>query len=140
MATAEVSVRWYRYAIGDLATARVIVSDERLPSREAAYLAQQSAEKALKATIALDGTEPPWTHDLPYLALKAPSAVRTALVGIDLRPLWAAGSAARYPDGDDPAYDDDELTRLLDDAAAIVDVVRTFLHDSGLDVAAIEPL
>jgi HEPN domain-containing protein len=132
---AEVSARWYRYAIGDLATARAILADDRLPSREAAYLAQQAAEKALKSTIALDDTEPPWTHDLPFLRSRAPAVVRTATANIDLRPLWAAGSAGRYPEGDDPPFERDEITRLLEDAAAIVDIARRFLDDAGLDAS-----
>jgi len=48
----ETSVRWFRFALGDLAAAKAILADDRLPSRDAAYLAQQAAEKALKATIA----------------------------------------------------------------------------------------
>jgi len=130
----EASARWYRWAIGDLATARAILADERLPSREAAYLAHQAAEKALKASIALHA-EAPWTHDLPFLRARAPAAIRTAARDIDLRPLWAAASAARYPEGDDPPYERDEIIRLVADAAAIVEIVRRYLDDAGLDAS-----
>jgi HEPN domain-containing protein len=116
--------------------ANAILADDRLPPRGAAYLAQQSAEKALKATIALDGTEPPWTHDLLFLRSRAPEPVRSAAVRIDLRPLWMAASAARYPDGDDPAFEDDEIVQLVADAALIVDIVRRYLDGAGLDASA----
>jgi HEPN domain-containing protein len=135
VAEPEASARWYRHAIGDLATAKAILADLHLPSREAAYLAQQAAEKALKSTIALDGTEPPWTHDLLFLRSQAPAAVRTASAHIDLRPLWSAASAARYPDGDDPAFDPGEIAQLVADATVIVDIVRRFLDDAGLDAS-----
>jgi HEPN domain-containing protein len=139
VATPEAGVRWFRWAIGDLATARAILADELLPSREAAYLAQQAAEKAFKAAIALQEIEPPWTHDLLFLRARAPGVVRAAAGHIDLRPLWAAGSAARYPDGDDAPYDRDETARLIEDAAAIVDIVGRYFDDAGLDASGMSP-
>ena len=137
MVEPETSVRWFRFALGDLAAAKAILADDRLPSRDAAYLAQQAAEKALKATIALDGREPPWTHDLVFLRLRAPAVVQTATANIDLRPLWAAASASRYPDGDDPAFDLAEITALVADAAAIVSIVGRYLDDAGLDASSL---
>lgn len=137
MSAAEASSRWFSYAIGDLATARAVLADERLPAREAAYLAQQAAEKALKAAIALTGSEPPWTHDLLYLRSRAPVEVGAAAAHIDLRPLWAAGSAARYPEGDDPPYERDEIERLVADAVDIVAIVRRYLDDAGLDASGL---
>ena len=127
----EACGRWFRTALGDLATAEAILTDRRLPPREAAFLAQQAAEKALKATIALQGTEPPWTHDLLYLRIMAPVDVRTATASIELRPLWAAASTARYPDGGDPPLEYDEVVGLLTDASEIIGIVRLYLDGFG---------
>ncbi len=126
--------------MGDIATARAILTDERLPRREVAFLSQQAAEKALKASIVFHDTEAPWTHDLLFLRGRAPDEVRTAAGKLDLKPLWAAASASRYPDGDDPPYDRDEVERLLEDAAAIVAIVRRHLGDAGMDVSGMEPM
>jgi HEPN domain-containing protein len=140
VATPETSARWYRFAIGDLAAARALLANEQLPTRAAAYLAQQAAEKALKATIALDGTEPPWTHDLLLLRKRAPAEVRSAATDIDLMPLWTAASAGRYPEGDDPPYDRDEADRLVADATRVVDIVRRYLDAAGLGVSAMSAI
>lgn len=140
MAAPEACARWFRFAIGDLAAADALLANERLPIREAAFLAQQAAEKALKATIALDGTEPPWTHDLLLLRQRAPAEVRSAAAGIDLMPLWTAASAARYPEGDDPPYDRDEAQRLVADATQIIEIVRRYLDRAGLDASGMSAL
>lgn len=126
--------------MGDLAAARALLADDRLPTREAAYLAQQAVEKAFKSTIALDGTEPPWTHDLLMLRQRAPEAVRNAAAGIDLIPLWSAASAARYPEGDDPPYDRDEVERLVSDAATIIEAVRRYLDAAGIGTSGLSAL
>ena len=67
----EAAVWWLRLALGDLAAARGLLLAEGVAPRQAAYLAQQAAEKALKATIALEGGEPPLTHDLIFLTASA---------------------------------------------------------------------
>jgi HEPN domain-containing protein len=134
----EVSARWYRYALGDLTTAQAILADDRLPAREAAYLGQQAAEKAFKSTIALNDGEPPWTHDLLFLRSRAPGPVRTATAGIDLLPLWAAGSAGRYPEDGEAPFDRDNVRRLVRDASTIVVVARRFLEDAGVDPSAMQ--
>ena len=41
--------RWLRYAREDLDTALALVGSETAPPRHAAWLAQQAAEKAIKA-------------------------------------------------------------------------------------------
>ena len=55
----EAALWWLRTAIGDLAAARALLAVTAVAPRQAAYLAQQAAEKALKATIAFQGDEPP---------------------------------------------------------------------------------
>ena len=56
----EAAIWWLRMALGDLAAARALLDVAEVAPRQPAYLAEQAAEKALKATIALKGLEPPW--------------------------------------------------------------------------------
>jgi HEPN domain-containing protein len=50
---------WLRLARGDLAAARRLQKADGVTPRPVAYLAQQAAEKALKATLALEGGSRP---------------------------------------------------------------------------------
>lgn len=136
MATpAEAAAWWLRTALGDLAAARAILDDDRLPPRLVANLAHQAAEKALKATIAVDGTEPPWTHDVVLLRQHAPRVVQVESTAIDVVRLSIATTAARYPEIDDPPYDRDEAARLVSDAAQLVEVAKRYLEDAGTDAS-----
>ena len=88
---------------------------EGVAPRQVAYLAQQAAEKALKATIALEGSRatPDARPDLPHREMPA-GGVRQ--VDIDIAALSAAQTAARYPDPEDLPYDRDEAELLVTDA------------------------
>jgi HEPN domain-containing protein len=140
MASTETTAWWFRTALGDLAAARSVLADDRVPPREAAYLAQQAAEKALKAAIALDGIEPPRSHDLLFLRLRTPADLRAAAMSVDLVRLSLARTAARYPDLDEPAYERSDAERLVTDAAAIVAIVERFLVDAGIDASGLTPI
>ena len=130
---------WMRMAVGDLVGARASLTAAEVPVREAAFMAHQAAEKALKATILWIGMEPPWTHDLVGLRLRAPEAVRAATLHLDITALAGAAVAARYPDPDDAPYGHDEVGRFLATASEIVEVSRAYLATTGLDLGAIEP-
>ena len=54
-------------AEADLAAARLLASDARQDDGVVGFHAQQAAEKALKAALAVRGSELPRTHDLEYL-------------------------------------------------------------------------
>jgi HEPN domain-containing protein len=111
-------------AIGDLADARAIVAADDAPIRGAAYLAQQSAEKAIKGAIESIGVDPPRIHDLRQLAAAIPPLFDGWSSPPDLTRLTAAIVSARYPDPDDPPFEVDEVDRLISDAAAVIDAVR----------------
>ena len=128
-----------RVAIGDLAGARASLTAAHVPAREAAFMAHQAAEKALTATILSVGIEPPWTHDLVGLRLRAPEAVRAATHHLDITSLSAAAVAARYPDPDDASYGHDEVARFVATASEMIDVSRDYLATTGLDLGGIEP-
>lgn len=139
MSTLDAAARWYSHALGDLRTAQAILVDPTLPPREAVFLAQQAAEKALKASITTTGSEPPWIHDLIRLRAQAPAPIAEASASIELVALSMAAAAARYPDVDDRAYDRDEALGLLADAARIVEIVAEHLHSAGYVDIDIEP-
>ncbi len=111
---------WIELARGDLAAAAGIVRDASVPPRVAASLAQQSAEKALKAAISSVGAEPPRSHDLVRLAQLAADAVRLTVTTNELRLLADAHIQGRYPDPVEPMCNLQEARDLLEIAAAIV--------------------
>lgn len=114
---------WLRTALGDLQTAHVLLEDESLPPRGSAQFAQQAAEKALKAAIASAGSEPTWTHDLVYLALRCGSELQRALAPIDVAVLSAVLARSRYPGVSDPPIVRDEAIGWVADAQRIVGLV-----------------
>jgi HEPN domain-containing protein len=136
---ASYASHWLAIALGDLAVATAIVEAPDLPTRTAAELAQQAAEKALKAVIALDGVEPPRTHDLVRLRDLIPEHVGVRELEVDLRALSDAYPAARYPDLDEPPLAPAATRRLVHDAVELVQAVMKYLARSGVDVAGVEP-
>jgi HEPN domain-containing protein len=128
----EPAVWWLRTALGDLAAARALSDAAGVAPRQAAYFAQQAAEKALKATIALQGTEPPMTHDLLFLLERCPSEAGLQGVLGDIVALSDAQTVARYPHLDDPAYDPDEVEQLVADASRLVAAVQGYFDRLGL--------
>lgn len=91
---------WLEYATDDLAAARA--GGRALRPRHVASLAQQSAEKALKALVVLAGGSPPKTHDLEHLRSMLPDRSRARHRPADLDRLSTYGVRARYPDNVDP--------------------------------------
>lgn len=130
---------WLRMALGDLAAARALLEAQGVAPRQAACLAQQAAEKALKACIALQGSEPPTTQDLLFLLQRAPGEASLRNLPIDLVALSGAQTAARYPDLDDPPYDRAEAGRLVEDAACLVAAVLHSFDRRGLAGGGLEP-
>ena len=117
---------WLRLALEDLEAASTLCADARIASRIPAYLAQQAAEKALKAGIAAAGVEPPRTHDLDRLAQRQ-SAFELQVSLDDLLALVDANIQGRYPDDLASSYGPDEASALIDIAAAIVATAVTAL-------------
>jgi len=128
----EAAVWWLRLALEDLAAARGLLMAEGVAPRQAAYFAQQAAEKALKATIALEGGEPPLTHDLIFLIAKCPQEAGLRHVDVDLVALSDAQVAARYPDPEDPPFDHDESELLVRDATRLLGAVGDHFNRRGL--------
>ncbi len=136
----DLAAWWLRAALGDLAAARALVDVAGVPRRQAAHLAQQAAEKALKATIALQGTEPPLKHDLLFLLDRSPGDARLRDIGVDLVALSGAQTAARYPQLDDPPYDSEEVRQLVVDASRLVVAVQDYFDRLGLGGTGLAPV
>jgi HEPN domain-containing protein len=61
------TARWLRYAEEDLVTAETLLGQPHVVPRQACWLAQQSAEKALKAVLVFLQIDFPRSHDLDAL-------------------------------------------------------------------------
>lgn len=90
--------RWLRYAEEDLEAAHVLLQANSIAPRHACWLAQQAAEKALKAVLVFLNMEPPRTHNLDALRNRIPSGWETKRTHPDLVDLGGWAIEARYPD------------------------------------------
>jgi HEPN domain-containing protein len=88
---------WLDFAAEDLDACRSRPGRHFRP-RHVANLAQQAAEKALKAAVVLAGGTPPKTHDLERLRAMLPGLWRSKRRPVDLERLSSYGVRARYPD------------------------------------------
>jgi HEPN domain-containing protein len=118
--------------------AEALLGDAAIPPRQAATLAQQAAEKAIKATFVFAGREPERTHDLVALVGRADAGLGDRLAAIDLGQLSSAHRAARYPSYFDPPIGRAETGALVADARAVVEAVTERLRDMGLEPPAPE--
>ena len=97
----QLALRWFEYAKNDLQAALVILSRDDVAPRTACFLAQQSAEKALKAILVLKGLNVIRTHDLDALLEKLSDKESARFKSIDLTWLTEWSIESRYP-GDWP--------------------------------------
>ena len=130
---------WFRLALGDLSASHAVAANSALAPRFASALAQQAAEKALKAVIALGGADPPRTHDL--LALAARAHRRGLEIGetVGLAALTDAGSAGRYPDPDELPPSPLDVAELIADADTVIALVEAHLRVQGVDPSELRP-
>ena len=88
---------WLQFAAEDLDACRS-KQGRHLRPRHVANLAQQAAEKAIKAVIVLSDQTPPKSHDLEILRSMLPDDWRSRRHPPDLARLSDYGVRARYPD------------------------------------------
>ena len=118
---------WLRYAREDLAAAQALLGTSVVP-RHPAWLAQQAAEKAMKALLVADALPFPKTHDLERLSQLLPDPSIVQRTKTDLANLTEYAVGSRYP-GDFP----DNVTAAdaataVEDAGRIVDAVGAALE------------
>lgn len=123
---------WWEQAARDLAHARHALDDADY--EWAAFAAQQSAEKALKALIMALGGEP-WGHLTVGLAEAVPTAAESDVLDAARRldkhyipSRYPNGFAASYPG---KLYTKGEAEQAIADAALIADFCRRSLPGSA---------
>lgn len=122
----EVS-RWLRYAEEDIGEARRLVALPGMVPRHPSWLAQQAAEKALKAILVYEQIPFPRTHNLNSLFNLIPSDWKVKHVESDLERLSEYAVESRYP-GDLPDITAEEAHWAVQDAARLVAAVQNDLH------------
>ena len=133
---ADEAIRWLASACGDLLGAEAVLADQRAPKRNAAYLAQQAAEKSLRAVLIYAGIRVPRSHRLDRLLDMIPGDWSVHGVEADLLDLSAYSTSARYPDAGD-YVSPDEARSGVDDARAIHEAVKVDLARRGVEVVTV---
>ncbi len=115
--------RWLDYAYSDQEAAQALLNNPELFPRQVCFLAQQAAEKALKAILILLEIEFPFTHDLDRLRESIPSGWRVKaefpkLYGLSI---WAVKS--RSP-GDMPDVLDIDAQQAVNFSEAILECIK----------------
>jgi HEPN domain-containing protein len=98
---------WLRFAEEDLQTAERMLAGQGFAVRWACYLAQEAAEKAIKAVLVAEGIRFPFVHELQLLRDLVPGDKRLASVDVDLGDLARWATVARYPGREDATTDAD---------------------------------
>ena len=112
------SKRWLAYARSDLDAAHALLRDPEHYPRQVCFLAQQAAEKVLKAVLVLLEVEFPFTHDLDRLRDLIPEGWRVKSEYPDLADLAIWAIEARYP-GDMPQVVEADAREALQTAEAL---------------------
>lgn len=126
------AARWLRYAREDMTAAASLRKDEAFVPRHVCWLAQQAAEKAIKAALVSLQSEFPRTHDLDLLCNLLPDdwslhRHRSALAQLSE---WAV--EARYPgDWSEATIGDAELAVTA--AQSVIQSITVDLANRKLD-------
>jgi HEPN domain-containing protein len=110
--------RWLRYAWDDLGAAEALLSEKEHTPRHPCWLAQQAAEKALKAALVLAGVNFPKRHDLDALRNLLPDDWEVKRAHPDLAQLTEWAVEARYP-GDWPDATESDARSAVEQARAV---------------------
>lgn len=116
--------RWLRFAAEDLKVAQNLLASNESAPRHICFLAQQSAEKALKVALVLEGMDSPFRHDLDALRNLLPNTWPVCREHSDLAQLTEWAVEARYPgDWEEPTAMDAEQAVLQ--ARGVYDSIAT---------------
>ncbi len=117
------ALRWLRFADEDLAAAKTLTADISAPARHACYLAQQAAEKAIKAALVLMDIDPPKTHSLDALRDTLPGGWNVQTAFADLAWLSEWNASGRYP-GDWPEARHEDAEQAIAEAGSVISSIR----------------
>lgn len=122
----EEALRWLRFAQEDLVLAEKLLHLREATPRHICWLAQQAAEKALKAALLLEDVDVPRWHNLDALRNILPEGWSVKHECPDLAELTEWAVEARYP-GDWPEATREEAARAVAQARDVVaSIVRGF--------------
>lgn len=132
----ESALEWLDYARKDLALARLGEERKEDLSHQVCFLAQQAAEKAVKAVFIFRGISFPFVHDMGVLLkiaeeekIDVPSPV------IDAEELTPYAVEARYPGMNGPVLPE-EVVRALKIAENVIAWVEELIGERG-DISAL---
>lgn len=122
--------RWLHYAYDDLVAAKVLTRDPDVAPRQACWLAQQAAEKTLKAALCFIQVEFSKIHNLDLLRNLLPEDWSVKGRYPDLAELTAWAVEARYP-GDWPDAMPQDSHRAVETVSGLLEVVLEDLRQHG---------
>ena len=128
----EEAHRWLRFAHEGLRAAEALLQQSDSIPRHVCWLAQQAAEKALKAVLVFLQIDFPKTHDLDALRNLIPDGWRLKPDHPDLASLTEWAVEARYP-GDWPEAVERDARLAVEKARAIWVSVGEDLARRGLE-------
>ena len=124
---------WLRFAERDLWSARQLLAPPDGVCSTAAYLAQQAAEKSLKAYLTFRAVDFPFTHNIAVLRELCSGHGRWAELIAPADELTRYSTTARYPSvGAEP--DRAEAERCIAIAVTVHEAVTKALADEGVSV------
>ncbi len=126
--------RWLRYATEDLLAAETLHQQQTPSPRHICWLAQQAAEKSLKALLVFLQIEFPRTHDLDALCALVPERWTVRTKHPDLAELTEWSVEARYPGEWDDATSHD-AREALTQARAVHALASADLASGGVRLA-----
>ncbi len=122
--------RWLRFCHEDLAGARGSLGLDTGAPRHACWLAQQAAEKAIKAALVFLQIDFPKTHDLDALRNRLPGDWQTRDTCADLAGLSQWAVEARYP-GNWPEASPSDASAAVEGADAVIQAITGDLESRG---------
>lgn len=131
-AVAAITARWLHYATEDLTEAEAMAQRPEYVPRHACFLAQQGAEKALKAVLVFLQIDVPRSHNLNALRNLIPPDWPLTQQYSDLTDLTEWAIEARYP-GDWPDPTAVQAEGAARQARAVYDAVQRDLAAHGFE-------
>lgn len=124
--TASNPETWILFAREDLRAAEAQLGSDEFVPRHSCFLAQQAAEKAIKAALIHQGIDFPYRHDLEHLYLILPAELQFDRTAVDLEALTTWVVVARYP-GDLSIPSIDDARAAIRDASYILESIERYL-------------
>ncbi|NUM48019.1 MAG: HEPN domain-containing protein [Anaerolineales bacterium] len=124
------AARWMEYARTDLKAGYTLLRDPDHFPRHVCYLAQQAAEKALKAILVFLDMDYPYTHDLDRIRETIPAGwqVKTVYPKLYALTIWAVET--RYP-AEMPDIVETDARQALEMAEGIYQLIETEIAEKS---------